>query len=763
MCKCGNHEICLNTKYKTIDTVRTVAGLVGVVLISTGQAVMSSVDVVVGKVPFAWFVGFIVSIAGLASCLVIATIDMKNRWYRLSLSVLLVAAGVYNIIDNPRAAVICPCPPGYYGSDSSGFLDKCQPCRCGNGTCMETVYGDGSCICPPRYDPDTLQNGEACTLCIEGAEGDQCERCKIGWKYPHCEECYPGYEGPPCDFTATGAITHKCKDGWVTECVEDYDPLPPWTPDKITPCSENRISARTVRCDRCADGYNGRYCTPCPNCTQHDPGGKCVGNLNRTLLPTLSSIPCYDDYNCSSFHCVDNSACASEIRERTSCSCTAGFAGPICEPCVDYTVDVGETCVKGTCLYNPVIKKPYCFCASTHIAPAGICSKNVNGECEPGYWGSNCERCDCGNGICDDGKEGNGKCKSCYYSEWIYSGMGMWTGDRCRQCGPGREKVGCGRQCLPTPEYQVTFSLSGESGSMVGKSTWNNDECGEVQRCTRNGIGPCLSDCLNGTLGEEECPTTEVGKSTVLKTYKCELTSGSNWYKCTKKPPCSLDPCIHGTCTESGAEFNCDCDNGWSGETCSVDIDECASNPCSSNAVCANNDGGFSCTCKTGYSGDGINCTDINECASNPCSSNAVCANNEGGFYCTCNSGYSGDGVTCTDIDECASTPCSSNAVCANNEGGFSCTCNSGYSGDGVTCTDINECAGCQNGNCVNGNCECDIGWCCDNCGVILDINTNSTECTCECNDGGCQLSDYPSYDGGVIDDSGGTLDVVHH
>lgn len=536
MCKCGNHEICLNTKYKTIDTVRALAGLAGVVLISIGQVTMRSVDVIVGNVPFAWFVGSIAVIAGAAFCLVIATLDMKNRWYRLSLAILLVCAGIYNIVDNPRAEVICACPAGFYGSDASGFLDECQPCRCGNGTCMETVYGDGSCVCPARYDSKTLFNGEACTLCIEGAEGSQCERCKIGWDYisstseKSCTECYPGYVGPPCHFSASGPdpITHKCKDGWVTECVEDYDPLPPWTPQKITPCNIGQTSIRSVRCDKCAEGYNGRYCTPCPNCTKSDSNAQCLTNLDRAVVPTLSNIICYDDYDCDSFHCVNNNLCASEIRERTDCKCSAGFAGPICDPCVDYTVDVGETCVMGTCLYNPVSKKPYCFCADTHIAPAGICSKNVNGECEPEYWGDQCKRCDCGNGICDDGTNGNGECKSCYYSEWIFSNLGMWTGARCRECGPGNEKVGCGDMCLPTPEYQVTYT-------METKSMSSGKKCGEVQRCDRKGISPCLRDCLNGTLGESTCPTETIGQSILLQTYDCELSSGVDWYKCTKK------------------------------------------------------------------------------------------------------------------------------------------------------------------------------------------------------------------------------------
>ena len=38
---------------------------------------------------------------------------------------------------------------------------------------------------------------------------------------------------------------------------------------------------------------------------------------------------------------------------------------------------------------------------------------------------------------------------------------------------------------------------------------------------------------------------------------------------------------------------------------------------------------------------------DINECASSPCSSDATCSNTDGSFQCTCNSGFSGNGIIC--------------------------------------------------------------------------------------------------------------------
>ena len=39
-----------------------------------------------------------------------------------------------------------------------------------------------------------------------------------------------------------------------------------------------------------------------------------------------------------------------------------------------------------------------------------------------------------------------------------------------------------------------------------------------------------------------------------------------------------------------------------------LDIDECSSDPCHSNATCNNTVGSFTCTCVSGYTGDGFQC-----------------------------------------------------------------------------------------------------------------------------------------------------------
>ena len=83
------------------------------------------------------------------------------------------------------------------------------------------------------------------------------------------------------------------------------------------------------------------------------------------------------------------------------------------------------------------------------------------------------------------------------------------------------------------------------------------------------------------------------------------------------------------------------------------------------NFIITNIQNGYQCDCVNGFmdtnplpgggtvgtrivNGD-ISCTvDIDECADNPCHANATCTNTVGGYTCSCNDGYTGNGTTCT-------------------------------------------------------------------------------------------------------------------
>ena len=83
------------------------------------------------------------------------------------------------------------------------------------------------------------------------------------------------------------------------------------------------------------------------------------------------------------------------------------------------------------------------------------------------------------------------------------------------------------------------------------------------------------------------------------------------------------------------------------------------------NASCMDTIGSYVCSCTDGYLGNGFNCSgkllsvtisvykltslflDIDECQSLPCDSNATCLNTIGSFTCACNGGFTGNGSQC--------------------------------------------------------------------------------------------------------------------
>ena len=59
--------------------------------------------------------------------------------------------------------------------------------------------------------------------------------------------------------------------------------------------------------------------------------------------------------------------------------------------------------------------------------------------------------------------------------------------------------------------------------------------------------------------------------------------------------------------------YVCSCADGYEGDDCQIDINECAGDPCQNGATCNDLVAKYSCDCIKGYEGD--NCEkDIDEC-----------------------------------------------------------------------------------------------------------------------------------------------------
>ncbi|XP_070570966.1 multiple epidermal growth factor-like domains protein 6 isoform X1 [Ptychodera flava] len=210
-------------------------------------------------------------------------------------------------------------------------------------------------------------------------------------------------------------------------------------------------------------------------------------------------------------------------------------------------------------------------------------------------------------------------------------------------------------------------------------------------------------------------------------------------------PICGRQCLNGGTCV---APDTCECPPGYSGTTCSTDVNECNHDNGGCEQTCANTDGSYYCTCGAGFTLtlDGHHCHDgINECllANGGCQQN--CHNTVGSFYCSCYDGYNlkGDGTSCEDINECEIDNGGCEHECENYGGGSECFCRTGYqlAVDNSSCEDTNECW--KNMDGCNHSCHNTLGsyYCtCDD-GFLLQSDGQTCQDVNECNhdNGGCE------------------------
>uniref|UniRef100_A0AAY4EDQ0 Neurocan core protein n=1 Tax=Denticeps clupeoides TaxID=299321 RepID=A0AAY4EDQ0_9TELE len=68
--------------------------------------------------------------------------------------------------------------------------------------------------------------------------------------------------------------------------------------------------------------------------------------------------------------------------------------------------------------------------------------------------------------------------------------------------------------------------------------------------------------------------------------------------------PCHTNPCLHGgSCHLNGEGYICYCPQGYTGESCEIDIDDCQSNPCQNGGTCIDEINSIVCLCLPSYGG----------------------------------------------------------------------------------------------------------------------------------------------------------------
>uniref|UniRef100_A0A673H5Q3 Protein crumbs homolog 2-like n=1 Tax=Sinocyclocheilus rhinocerous TaxID=307959 RepID=A0A673H5Q3_9TELE len=427
-----------------------------------------------------------------------------------------------------------------------------------------------------------------------------------------------------CSGSSDMCASSPCQNG--ATCVDTMD-------DYVCLCSREGVRYTGRDCDEL---YNACVFAECEGC--------------ETELGT-EHYTCPEDFNeCESGPCVGAlSECVDELNGY-KCLCPPGFGG---EDCSQRITD----CIDEPCLNN------------------GTCRRIVDGfecTCSQGFHGETCEENvdDCDSHPCQNGAI----------------------------CVDGTNKY----HCFCVPGYQG-HNCEIDINECASRPCWNNGTC-------INGKDQYLCECLLGYTGNLcGCHLCSIPLLTG-QGVNCEMEIDE----------CESNPCQNGaTCHDVVGLYTCDCVQGFEGDNCELDIDECADTPCENDGECFEKSkpehwetdweftyataAGYICQCQPGYTGE--NCSvNINECVSEPCHNGGSCEDLVNGYKCVCPEGFAG--VECeVNIDECESAPCLNGGVCEDGVAEYKCHCAEADEGllpwGGPQC--IVQLLGCIDHPCQNG------------------------------------------------------------
>ncbi|XP_063966506.1 protein crumbs homolog 1-like [Lytechinus pictus] len=561
--------------------------------------------------------------------------------------------------DGVSNATFCNCSQGYGGPLCNTSSTLCDNNPCGNsGHCQTNTAIDGIiCLCFAGY------TGSQCDVDINDCEMNPCLNGGA------CQDLINSYG---CDCTDTGYSGSRCETN-NNECQDN------------NPCQNGAV---------CSDTNGGYYCS----CTEGNIGSNCEDNI-------CSLNPC------------ENGATCSVNGGNINCTCAGGFEGERCEvdidECASNPCQNGGVCVDGTNEFE-------CFCSEHYTG--NLCQIELDACGQPDLFS-------CLNGAtCVDQPQG-------YICTCVLGFTDVDCGTNIDEC----ESSPCTNNATCVDEVN-RYRCECAAGFNGTECQFNIDECAS-NPCQNNGV---CNDEVNGYV----CNCSDTGFDGPACTNNID--------------DCISNPCQNeGTCLDGIKFYNCSCYLGYEGINCEMDIDECNSQPCQNGATCLQlsnetlyqegnpygdyvpdsfsyaNASGYVCVCQDGY--EGANCeVNIDECASNPCTNGATCNDDVNKFDCQCVTGYDGDFCE-NDIDECSSNPCENGATCQDNIGAFSCRCVEGF---GDTRCDVVLTACIDNTLCLNGatcnpyytqgahgfDCICSAGYTGDFCAIDTSVSFYGTD-----------------------------------
>ncbi|XP_052775111.1 uncharacterized protein LOC128213450 [Mya arenaria] len=682
-------------------------------------------------------------------------------------------SGCKQICENVPGQFNCFCYFGYeLNSDRKSCIKISDPClTLFNLTCEHYCVitdNNAQCRCEPGYelgiDQQTCIDINECqidarNLC--GQKGNcrnligsfRCE-CSAGWKLENdgrtCSECDAHHYGINCTGTCTciNGVCHKergceCKNGWtgtsceidLNECETDHHDC-----DKYNDTSRTCVNTPGSFSCACRNGY-------------HTVGGliKCA-DVDECSDPRLNdcdqicentdgdyTCSCHDGYQFVDGSCQDIDECKIRSPCEHLCENFDGGFRCSCFPGYNLNLTNRHSCIAKTECTDA--EKSNCSEHSSCVSVDG----NPNCVCEKGFeMDESYQQClDVDECIIDS--PCNQNCENLDGAFNCSCNVGftlMADSITCRECESGFYGFECQSTC---PCNQTnTVSCNSISGNCTCMQGWTNEYCDEnVNECVSDTYTcPENSDCID-TDGNYICRC----RTGYLKTGDNKCTNCPDWKfgtNCESSCTCLKET----TSTCDKIEGTCLCAKGWTGDNCTIDINECEENNsiCSGtpHSQCVNKDWSYGCECVQGYDDVDFKCEDVNECnqvSLNQCGQKDNCRNSEGSFSCFCSPGWKleDDGLTCaecdgnhfgescsnicncvhgvcnrisgcmcdsgwegdscgTDVDECGFVDCTDqhpNTICVNTDGGYACNCKEGFhmEDDNSLCQDIDECA----------------------------------------------------------------------
>jgi EGF-like domain/Tenascin EGF domain len=422
---------------------------------------------------------------------------------------------------------------------------------------------------------------------------------------------------------------------------------------------------------------------------------------------------------------VDCGKCVHGSYRQSYCECEPGYTGYECE------LGCG-LCVNGHCdgnvcrCYNgysgpdcsvlaPVLMQKPCVhnCRSRGSCSGGVCN------CLPEYFGESCQYRHC-TSTCGE-EESRGVCN---HDTGACDCQNTYGGDKCQYSCP----YGCpeGFACIndyhcSCEDCPLSSTNCNEHGTLIGDTCDCMPQyCGKYceNKCPDcNGHGDYKGNCCvcySGYYGpdcEKMCSNRCSGNG-VCSDGLCQCSTGWEGPDCSQNFSCP--GCKHGICVHG----QCQCYPGYTGLDCGILA--CPSN-CT---VLSSKYEIYEDKVSTYDSLEDIPLSQINKHIVEILSTAGYC--NLNAKKCECYTGY--QGADCSESTNCQNN-CSGQGKCINGM----CQCDVGYTGDAC---ELQECPnGCNgHGDCINEKCVCSKAWGGNDCSQCLCMHGQcaGTQCVCD-------------------------------